>query len=135
MLSPHHVSNSEIILSILVWNFSFICKANVKMPIFIIFRCSKQLTINFWPRGKESTEVRITQNIGKESKNSYRKLKRSRWKGTRTHTRKQNRNISMDTAILLNQKRAKCMWADDKDGYVSSWCNKLMIHYSFLRYN
>ena len=34
---------------------------------------------NKWtrPRGKESTEVRITQNIGRESENSYQKLKRS----------------------------------------------------------
>jgi len=31
------------------------------------------------PRGKESTEVRITQNKGKESENSYQKLKRSQW--------------------------------------------------------
>ena len=31
----------------------------------------------FGPRGKESTEVRITQNKGKESENSYQKLKRS----------------------------------------------------------
>ena len=29
------------------------------------------------PRGKESTEVRISQNTGKESENSYQKLKRS----------------------------------------------------------
>ena len=29
------------------------------------------------PRGKESTEVRISQNKGKESENSYQKLKRS----------------------------------------------------------
>ena len=32
---------------------------------------------NFRSRGKESTEVRITQNKGKESKNSYQNLKRS----------------------------------------------------------
>ena len=37
--------------------------------------------------------------------NSYRKLKSSRWTGTRTHTRKQNQNISMDMVVLLNQKR------------------------------
>ena len=29
------------------------------------------------PHGKESTEVWITQNKGKESENSYQKLKRS----------------------------------------------------------
>ena len=28
------------------------------------------------PHGKESTEVRITQNMGKERENSYQKLKR-----------------------------------------------------------
>ena len=55
-----------------------------------------------WP----PTEVRITQNKGKESENSYWKLKSSRWTGTRTHTRKQNRNILTNTAVLLNQKRA-----------------------------
>ena len=57
------------------------------------------------PHGKECTEVRITQNKGKESENSYRKLKSSRWTGTRTQTRKQNQNILTDTAVL-NQKRA-----------------------------
>ena len=62
--------------------------------------------ISFRPRGKESTEVRITQNKGKESENSYQKLERSRWTGTRTHTRKQNQNILTDTAVFLNQKRA-----------------------------
>ena len=41
------------------------------------------------PHGKESTEVRITQNKGKESENSYQKLKRSRWTGAQTHARKQ----------------------------------------------
>ena len=39
----------------------------------------------FRPRGKESTEVQITQNKAKESENSYQKLKRSRWTGTRKH--------------------------------------------------
>ena len=29
------------------------------------------------PRGKESTKVRITQNKGKESENSYQELKKS----------------------------------------------------------
>ena len=31
----------------------------------------------FSARGKESTEVRITQNKGKERENSYQKLKRT----------------------------------------------------------
>ena len=38
------------------------------------------------PRGKESTELRITQNKGKESENSYQKLKSSQWRGTGNHT-------------------------------------------------
>ena len=38
------------------------------------------------PRGKESTGVRITQNKGKESENSYHKLKRSQKRGTQKHT-------------------------------------------------
>ena len=46
----------------------------------------------------------MTQNKGKKSENSYQKLKSSRW--TSTQTRKQNRNISIDTAVILNQKRA-----------------------------
>ena len=58
------------------------------------------------PCGKESTEVQITQNKGKESENSYQKLKRSQWTGTQTHTQKQNQNILIDMAVLLNQKRA-----------------------------
>ena len=46
---------------------------------------------------------RLTQNKGKESENSYQKLKRSQWTGTQTH--KQNQNISTDTAVFLNQNR------------------------------
>ena len=49
--------------------------------------------------------IHLTQNKGKESENSYQKLKRSQWTGTQTHTWKQNRNISTDTAVFLNQKR------------------------------
>ena len=38
------------------------------------------------PRGKESTEVRISQNKGKESENSYQKLKKSlKDRHTKTH--------------------------------------------------
>ena len=48
----------------------------------------------------------LTQNNGKESENSYRKLKSSQWTGARTHTRKQTWNVSADTTVLLNQKRA-----------------------------
>ena len=38
------------------------------------------------PRGNESTKVRISQNKGKESENSYQKLKRSlKDRHTKTH--------------------------------------------------
>ena len=37
------------------------------------------------PRGEESTEVRISQTKGKESENSYQKLRRSQWTGTQKH--------------------------------------------------
>ena len=50
--------------------------------------------------------MQFTQNKGNESENFYQKLKKSRWTGTRTHTRKQNQNISTDTAVFVNQKRA-----------------------------
>ena len=63
----------------------------------------RSLSLTTW---KESTEVRISQNKGKESENSYKKLKRSWRTGIRTHTRKQNQNILTDMAILLNQKKA-----------------------------
>ena len=36
-----------------------------------------KLFLKYRPRAKERTEVRITQNKGKERKNSYQKLKRS----------------------------------------------------------
>ena len=48
----------------------------------------------------------VTQNKGKESENSYRKLKSSQWTGTQTHPWKQNLNVSTDKAVLLNQKKA-----------------------------
>ena len=38
------------------------------------------------PHGKESTKVRISENKGKESENSYQKLKRSLYdRHTKTH--------------------------------------------------
>ena len=42
------------------------------------------------PRGKESTEVQITQKMGKERENSYRKMKIS---PEESHTWKLIRNI------------------------------------------
>ena len=50
----------------------------------------------YTPRGKESTEVRKSQNKGKESENSYQKLKRSPRDGhTKTH----------GNCIFVNRKR------------------------------
>ena len=41
---------------------------------------------SFRPRGEESTEVRVSQNKGKESENSYQKMKRSlKDRHTKTH--------------------------------------------------
>ena len=77
----------------------------VLKPLVLADVYLKKTQLRNWPRGKESTKKRKTQNKGKESENSYRKLKSSRWTGTRPHTRKQNQNISTDTAVLLNQKR------------------------------
>ena len=54
---------------------------------------------------RESFDI-TTHNKGKESENSYWKLKSSWGTGTRTHTWKQNQNILTDTAVLLNEKRA-----------------------------
>ena len=50
-------------------------------------------------------KIILKENKGKESENSYQKLKRSHWTGTRTYTWK-HQNISTDAAIFLNQKRA-----------------------------
>ena len=58
------------------------------------YRLLNAINFLYRSRGKESTEVRKTENKGKESENSYRKLKSSWWTGTQTHTRKQNQNIS-----------------------------------------
>ena len=46
-------------------------------PLTLLWCYLKKLTSINRPCGKESTEVRITQNKGKESENSYQKLKRS----------------------------------------------------------
>ena len=39
--------------------------------------CKTNVHVILWSGGKESTEVQITQNKGKEREKSYRKLKRS----------------------------------------------------------
>ena len=61
------------------------------VDIFKYINTVMNISLKYRPCGKESTEVRKTQNKGKESENSYRKLKSSWWTGTRTCTQKQNR--------------------------------------------
>ena len=56
----------------------------------------------FRPPGKESTEVRKSQIMGKESENSYQELKRSQ---TNRHTQTLYRDISTGMAVFLNRKR------------------------------
>ena len=43
----------------------------------VSFMCMFIYTHIYIPRGKESTEIQVTQNKGKERENSYKKLKRS----------------------------------------------------------
>ena len=59
------------------------------------------------PCGKESTEVQITQNMGKERENSYQKIKRS---PEERHTQKLIRNILIFSDVFLNQKRVILSW-------------------------
>ena len=54
--------------------------------------------------GKESTEVRITQNKGKEREN-LPKIEEITVGMSHANTQKLNRNISTVTAVFLNQKR------------------------------
>ena len=54
----------------------------IKVPCEYSMPTCNKINYIIRPRGKENTEVRITQNKGKESENSYQKLKRSRWTGT-----------------------------------------------------
>ena len=87
-----------------------------KWLFFQIYRLGDLTSIMFYimnllltflnPSSSFLSDYLITQNKGKESENSYQKLKRSWWTGTQTHTRKQNWNILTDTAVLLNQKKA-----------------------------
>jgi hypothetical protein len=60
---------------------------------------------NYRPCGKESTEVRTTQNKGKERENSYQKFEEITIDKAHANTRKHNRSISTVTAVFLNQKR------------------------------
>ena len=64
------------------------------------------------PRGEESTEVRISQNNGKESENSYQKLKRSpKDRHTETVSRYFDRH-----GRLFQSEKSKCLRTHDKDG-------------------
>ena len=72
----------------------------------------KKLNLTCRPRGKESTEVRISQNKGKESENSYQKLKRSlKDRHTETVSRYFDRH-----GRLYQSEESKCLWTHNKDG-------------------
>jgi hypothetical protein len=60
------------------------------------------------PRGKESTEVWITQSVEKERENSYRKMKRSL---DEIHTQMQTHGNLMyfDQRCLSRSEENKCM--------------------------
>ena len=60
----------EINITIIIINITIII-------IIIIINITIIINIIIRPHGKESTKVRISQNKGKESENSYQKLKRS----------------------------------------------------------
>ena len=49
-----------------------------------------------------------TQNKGKESENSYQKLKRSRWTGTRKHTVTKSKYFDGHSR-LSQSKEGECM--------------------------
>ena len=57
------------------------------------------------PCGKESTEVRITQNKGRKVKTLTKNRRDYGWQEQKS-TRQQNWNIATDTAVFFNQKRA-----------------------------
>ena len=65
-------------------------------------RCSLSNGQGNKPCGKESTEVRKSQNKGKESENSYQKLKRSlKDRHTKTTTLDISSSSTKDQEILL----------------------------------
>ena len=57
------------------------------------------------PRGKESAEVQITQNIGKGMGKLLPKIEEVSRGKAHTNTRNLIRNISTITDVFLNQKR------------------------------
>ena len=72
----------------------------------------------------------LTQNKGKESENSYRKLKSWWWTGTRTHTWKQNQNISTTwPSISIRRER---MYVITRRGLLSSEWEGQPCHWNIL---
>ena len=61
----------RLVLHVILESWQFIWVISEK------YNYSQQNTTIYEPRGKESTEVLKTENKGKESENSYQKLKRS----------------------------------------------------------
>ena len=60
------------------------------------------------PRGKESTEARITQNKGKESEKSYQKLKITVDRHTNTQTETKSKYFDRH-GLLSQSEESKCM--------------------------
>ena len=86
MMKQYWNPNYSLLLLLNNLNYIFIVHymMNTHTLRWIFSACTLQKQNNLYrPRGKESTEVRITQNKGKESENSYQKLERhteTKWK-------------------------------------------------------
>ena len=78
-------------MKVLIYN---ICKVFIYIYIYI-----------YKPRGKESTEVRLTQNKGKEREKLLPKIEEISDGQAHTNTRKLYRDTSTGTAVFINRKR------------------------------
>ena len=65
------------------------------------------------------TKKPITQNKGKESENSYQKLKRFVDRHTNTHTETKSKYFDGHSSLSQSEER-ECMWTHDKDGVMPS---------------
>ena len=61
------------------------------------------------PKGRKKVNLHITQNKGKESENSCRKLKRSRWTGIRTNTHTETKSKYFDGHDCPQSEESECM--------------------------
>ena len=85
------------------------------------------------PFGKESTEVGITQKIGKERENSYWKMKRSPDEShTQTHGNLNDifRQTQMPFSLICNRRNISfkspcvCVWLSSGDLFIPSFFGK-----------